>query len=204
MPRAGESGRGFGLFSVRERLELFGGKLEIQSAPGRGCRIFASVPLARQPAAPAESGSRTEEWPNPSDPAPTPSQNPNKKIRVLLADDHAILRQGIGNMLRNEPDIDVGGEVGDGREAVRLAVKLLPDVVLMDMSMPNLNGEQATRILHKDHPQICVIGLSMFEEAERAQAIVEAGAVCYLSKSDAGESLIATVRKYGASSSVSR
>ncbi len=74
-------------------------------------------------------------------------QNPNKKIRVLLADDHAILRQGIGNMLRNEPDIDVVGEVGDGREAVSLAVKLLPAVVLMDMSMPNLNGEQATRIL---------------------------------------------------------
>lgn len=79
-----------------------------------------------------------------------------------------------------------------------MAAKLLPDVILMDLSMPKLNGIEATQAIHKEFPQIRVIGLSMFEETERAQAMREAGAVCYLTKGGAAEALIAAVRKYGA------
>jgi DNA-binding NarL/FixJ family response regulator len=120
-----------------------------------------------------------------------------RKIRVLLADDHAIVRQGIANMLSDKPYFEVVGEAADGQQAVDLAAKLIPDVILMDISLPELNGVEATRAIHKDHPEIRIIGLSMFEETEKAQAILEAGAVHYMTKSGAADSLIAVIRKYG-------
>jgi DNA-binding NarL/FixJ family response regulator len=96
------------------------------------------------------------------------------------------------------PDIEVVGAASDGQEAVEMAARLLPGVILMDMSMPKLNGIEATQVIHKEFPEIRIIGLSMFEEAERAQAMREAGAVCYLTKSGAAETIIAAVRKHGA------
>jgi DNA-binding NarL/FixJ family response regulator len=97
-------------------------------------------------------------------------------------------------MLGNEPDIEIIGSAGDGQEAVDLSDKLLPDVVLMDTSMPKLNGIEATRIIHNNHPEICIIGLSMFEEVERAQAMREAGAADYVTKSGAAEKLMSAIR----------
>ena len=116
------------------------------------------------------------------------------KIRVLLADDHAIFRQGIADLLADEPDIEVVGQAADGQEAVHLTAKLLPDVILMDMNMPKLNGVEATRIIHREHSEICIIGLSMFEEAEKAQAMRDAGAVGYVTKSGPVEALLNVIR----------
>jgi PAS domain S-box-containing protein len=196
MAQAGES-VGFGLFTVRERLELFGGKLEIQSSPGQGSRVFLSVPMT-PPTSLQPRSTPVEASPGMSISERIPESIPSRKIRVLLVDDHAVVRQGIGNMLNEELDIEVVAEAADGQEAVELAAKLLPDVILMDMNLPKLNGIEATRAIHEQHPAIRIIGLSMFEETERAQAMCGAGAVSYLTKSGAAEALIATVRKHGA------
>jgi DNA-binding NarL/FixJ family response regulator len=99
-------------------------------------------------------------------------------------------------MLGAEPDIEIVGEAADGLEAIELARKVLPDIILMDMSMAKLNGIEATRIIHNEFPEIRIIGLSMFEEVERAQAMRDAGAVQYVAKSGAGEALIAAIRKH--------
>jgi PAS domain S-box-containing protein len=193
LSRAGESGTGFGLFSIRERLELFGGKLEIRSTPEQGSRIDLSVPLPRHALGPLSSSAATT--PRETSMRQRASNSgQERKIRVLLADDHAVVREGIGSMLNNEEDIEVIGEAADGQEAVELARALRPDVILMDVSMPNLNGMEATRILHGDFPEIRIIGLSMFHEGEQAAAMLQAGAVKYVSKSGATESIIEAIR----------
>ena len=118
----------------------------------------------------------------------------NHKIRVLLVDDHAVVRKGLTYLLSNEPDIEVVSEASDGEQALDLARQFLPDVLLMDINMPKMNGIEATRIIHSDLPGIHVIGLSMFEEAERAAQMLEAGAVAYVSKSGQSAEVIAAIR----------
>ncbi len=118
----------------------------------------------------------------------------NAKIRVLLADDHAVVRESLARLLEAESDIEVVGEAANGQAAVDLAAKLLPDVILMDMSMPRLNGVESTRAILHRFPDISIIGLSMFEEEERAQAMRNAGAVNYLTKSGPVTGLIAAIR----------
>jgi PAS domain S-box-containing protein len=195
MARAGESGRGFGLFSIRERLELFGGRFEIQSTKGQGSRISLIVPISQH--VPVQLPS-TEVAASPIifDSKQNVASVPGRKIRVLLADDHAIVRQGVANLLGNEPDIEIVGEAADGQQAVELAAKLIPDVILMDMSMPKLNGVEATRAIINDYPHIRIIGLSMFEENDRAQALLDAGASSFMTKSGPSTELINAIRKF--------
>ncbi len=115
-------------------------------------------------------------------------------MRILLVDDHTIVRQSLARLLGWEADIEIVGEAGDGRLAVELARDLRPDIVLMDINMPGMNGIEATRRIHAEQPQVLVIGLSMFEEDERAQPMLEAGAVGYVSKTESTEDLLATIR----------
>jgi DNA-binding NarL/FixJ family response regulator/two-component sensor histidine kinase len=192
MPAAGESGGGFGLFSIRERLELMGGTFEIVSNPGRGSRFVLSLPVA--PTEKIEPQSQEIlVLPEPNS-IESGFPDPGRKIRVMLADDHAVVRQGIANLLRDEPDIEVVGEAGDGQEAVELAAKLLPDVILMDVSMPKLDGVEATRAIRNEFPEIRIIGLSMFEDVEIAQGMRDAGAVDYVTKSGSADVLVNRVR----------
>jgi two-component system NarL family response regulator len=104
-----------------------------------------------------------------------------------------MMREGLRQLLEMEPDILIVGEAVDGEEAVEMAHRLQPDVILMDIDMPRLDGIGATRLIHSAHPEIRIIGLSMFEEKDRAQALGEAGAVRYLSKSGRSADLIATI-----------
>ena len=113
---------------------------------------------------------------------------------MLLADDHAVVRQGLSSLLRAEPDIDVIGEAADGEQAIDLAGRLPPDVILMDMSMPKFNGIEATRAIRNEYGDIRIIALSMFEDAERALAMRDAGAVDYVTKSGPSAGLIAAIR----------
>lgn len=116
-------------------------------------------------------------------------------IRVLLADDHKILRQGLAGLLREEKDIELIGEACDGLMAVEMARRLHPDVVVMDISMPRLNGIEATRIITAEQPDIHVIGLSMYEMSDVAIAMRDAGAMTYLTKGCPSADLIAAIRK---------
>lgn len=115
-------------------------------------------------------------------------------IRLLLAEDHTLLRRGMARFLGQEPDIEIVGEASDGEAAVRLASQLLPDIVIMDLGMPKMSGLEATRMIRHELPQVRVIGLSMYEEKERADAMLEAGASAYLTKTESAQQLIATIR----------
>ncbi len=116
------------------------------------------------------------------------------KIRLLLAEDHMILRQGMALLLSQESDIEVVGEAADGEAAYRLALQLSPDVVLMDLGMPRMDGIEATRMIRRDLPQIKIIGLSVYNELERAEAMLAAGASMYLTKTRPAQDLIAAIR----------
>ena len=115
-------------------------------------------------------------------------------IRVLLADDHALMREGLRALLATAPGVEVVGEVSTGREAEMQALQLNPDVVLMDVAMPDLNGIEAARAIHLKCPAIRIVMLSMHATAEYVYRAFEAGASGYLLKEVAVEEVIAAVR----------
>src|SRR5512142_1438490 len=116
------------------------------------------------------------------------------KIRILLADDHAMVRQGFRLILSSQTDLEIVGEAGNGREAVELAEKLRPDVVVMDVAMPELNGIEATRRLAENAPRTRVLALSMHKDSVYVREILKAGARGYLLKDSIDSDLIAAVR----------
>jgi DNA-binding NarL/FixJ family response regulator len=115
-------------------------------------------------------------------------------IKILLADDHALVRHGFRMILAAQPDMEIAGEAGNGREAVELAQKLKPDVVVMDVAMPELNGIEATRRIIELAPRARVLALSMHKDAVYVREILRAGARGYLLKDSADADLIAAVR----------
>lgn len=114
--------------------------------------------------------------------------------RVLLADDHPLVRQGLQAVFSTVDDIEVVGEAADGPSAVRAAVELAPDVVLMDLQMPGLHGIEATREVRRRRPETAVLVLTMFEDDDMVFAAVRAGALGYLVKGADGEHIVAAVR----------
>jgi two-component system response regulator NreC len=117
-----------------------------------------------------------------------------KKVRILLADDHTILRAGIRALLENEPDMVVVGEAEDGRSAVKLVCQLKPDVVLMDIAMPLLNGLEATRQIRNDCPQAKVLILTMHDNEEYIRQALVNGAMGYILKDAAAHELLDAIR----------
>ncbi len=117
-----------------------------------------------------------------------------KKIRVLLADDHTILRNGIRSLLEDEHDMEVVGEAEDGRAAVSLACQLQPDLVIMDIAMPLLNGLEATRQIKREVPQVKVLILTMHDNEEYIRQVLGAGAMGYILKDAAARELISAIR----------
>jgi CheY-like chemotaxis protein len=191
----------FGLFNIRERLDLLGGSLEIETSPGRGTRAAILSPLSRRlpgtardiadVGAPAHvcSGTTMAQARNGS-----PHVEPQDIIRLLLVDDHPILRKGLADLVRTSPEISIVGEAGDGQEAVEMALRLKPDVVLMDVTMPRMDGIEATRRISATLKEVRVIGLSMHEGEEMATAMRDAGAVAYMTKGGNPDALIAAIR----------
>lgn len=116
------------------------------------------------------------------------------KIRILIADDHTLLRNGIRALLEDEQDITIVGEAEDGREAVRLAGQLKPNVILMDIAMPLLNGLEATRQIKREHPEISVLVLTMYDHEEYYRQMLEVGASGYIIKRAAASELVAAIR----------
>lgn len=115
-------------------------------------------------------------------------------IRVLLADDHKIVRDGLRTLLEKHADITVLGEAEDGREALQMARKLSPDVIVMDIAMPELNGIEATRQILADYPGIKIVALSMHSDKRFVSEMLKAGASAYLLKDCAFEELITAIR----------
>jgi two-component system response regulator NreC len=116
------------------------------------------------------------------------------KIRVLLADDHTILRDGIRALLDDQVDMEVIGEAEDGHSTVKLVAKLTPDVVVMDIAMPLLNGLEATRQIQRDYPQVKVLILTMHENEEYIRQVSAAGALGYVLKDAAARDLLGAIR----------
>jgi DNA-binding NarL/FixJ family response regulator len=117
-----------------------------------------------------------------------------EKIRVILADDHTILRDGIRSLLADEADIQLIGEAEDGRAAVRMACELRPDIVIMDIAMPLLNGLEATRQIKRHLPETEVLILSMHDNEEYIRQVLAAGAMGYILKDAAARELIEAIK----------
>jgi DNA-binding NarL/FixJ family response regulator len=123
--------------------------------------------------------------------SPSPSECP---IRLLLVDDHPVLRAGLKAMLLAEPNLQVIAEADNGATAVELALELLPDIILMDVTLPRLNGAEATRQIKLERPALSVIALSVHEELSFARMLHDAGASGYALKRSACEELVRAVR----------
>ena len=115
-------------------------------------------------------------------------------IKILLADDHKILRDGIKSLLKEYGDMEVVGEAANGRTALTLVNELSPDIVIMDISMPDLNGIDATRRINNEHPEVKVIALSMHYDKQFVSEVFKAGATGYLLKDSAFEELEQAIR----------
>ena len=118
-----------------------------------------------------------------------------KPIRVLIVDDHAMVRKGLITFLKNQPELDLVGEACDGREAIGACEQNQPDVILMDLVMPEMGGVAATRTIHQRWPHVQVIALTSFQEKELVQDALQAGAIGYLLKNVSGEELAEAIRQ---------
>src|SRR5438128_1045028 len=118
-----------------------------------------------------------------------------QKITVLLADDHTVVRQGLRALLETEEDMTVAGEAENGRQAVQMAKRLQPDVVVMDIAMPSLNGLEATRQISRESPKSKVLILSSYSDDEYVQQLTDAGASGYLVKQTAAKDLVTAIRE---------
>jgi DNA-binding NarL/FixJ family response regulator len=131
-------------------------------------------------------------------------QEKRQAIHVLIVDDHRIMRDGLRRLLQFESGITVVGEAEDGQKALEIAREQKPDVVIMDVNMPGMNGIEATRILTAEMPWVKVIGLSMLMDADSANAMRDAGAVAYLTKGGRSEDLVDAVRTCSAGKALNR
>lgn len=116
------------------------------------------------------------------------------KIRVLVMDDHTIVRDGICALLRVAGDIEVVGEAANGRQALEMARKLMPDVMLIDIAMPNMDGLEATRRIRKEFPGIKILVLTQYDDKENVFSVIEAGASGFISKTAASSELASGIR----------
>ena len=185
------SGEHFGLFSIQERMEAMSGWCRIDSAPEQGTKVELGLPI-RPPAAESKpllpaAITRIPEKGRP---------RRQSRWKVLLVDDHAMVRQGLRSILDTYPDLEVIAEAADGLEAVDHASRERPDVVVMDINLPRLNGIDATRRIKKDAPHTLVIGLSVQYSPQTLKAVLEAGGASLLSKEEASEDLYRTIIRF--------
>ena len=123
---------------------------------------------------------------------------PEAKLRILLADDHAVVREGLKSLVNAQPDMEVVGEAADGRPPASGPLELRPDVVVMDVSMPGMNGAKATEQFKPDWPEVKVLALTVHEDKSYLRQLLEAGASGYVLKRAAADELIHAIRTVAA------
>ena len=122
-----------------------------------------------------------------------PSSNPSSKLRIFLADDHEVVREGVRRMIENRPGWEICGEASNGRNAVAAVEKLKPDIVIMDLGMPELGGMEATRQIRRSFPETEVLVFTGQDDEQLIHGVFAAGARSYLAKRDIGQHLIAAI-----------
>ena len=172
---------GWGLFSIRERLTLLGGRFDVESAPGRGTRVRLVAPRG--------AAKRTSVGIHQVIPPPVravsvgdDSRAFQEALRILIVDDHAAVRNALRQMLHERLHLRVVGEASDGHLAIAQARRLRPDVILMDVMMPHMDGIEATERIHAELPGIQILGLSMQARSETVHPIEKAGAAGFFVK----------------------
>jgi signal transduction histidine kinase len=181
-----QPGQHFGLFSIKERMEELGGWLRVESTPGRGTTVTLGLPFTSTVASSTDtSGNERHVHPPPPKAAGV--------RRVLLVDDHAMVRQGLRAVLDAYPDLFIIGEAADGREAVSIATKRMPDVIVMDINMPRMDGIEATKQIKKAQPGTVIIAVSVNDTPQVRELMQKAGASAFVSKNEAGERLYETI-----------
>lgn len=178
----------FGLFSIQQRMEAMGGRLYMKSAPGAGTAITLELALTATvdpaPIQPTVINRRHDTL---------PEKPAGQQHRLLLVDDHALVRQGLRAIMEDYRDLSVAGEAANGVEGVSIATEIHPDVILMDVNMPQMDGIEATKRIKAALPETIVIGLSVNNTAPVMEAMKEAGAAAFISKDAAGEQLYDTI-----------
>ena len=117
-----------------------------------------------------------------------------ERIRIMLVDEHAVVRSGLGAVLMSYDDMVLAGEAANGEEAVKMCPQIKPDIILMDLMMPVMDGVTATRIIHERYPEIRIIALTSFNEQELIEGALKAGAMSYLLKTVSAAELVAAIR----------
>jgi CheY-like chemotaxis protein/anti-sigma regulatory factor (Ser/Thr protein kinase) len=169
---------GWGLFSIRERMTLLGGRFDLDSAPGRGTRVRLVAPRGA-----AEAGDDAPAIVPRLAVANAPDDaRRSHALRILLVDDHAAVRNAMRQMLDERHQLSVVGEASDGIDAIVQARQLRPDVILMDIMMPHMDGIEATKRIHAELPDIQILGLSMQARSDTVHAIEHAGAAGFFVK----------------------
>ncbi|HYW36266.1 MAG TPA: PAS domain-containing protein [Balneolaceae bacterium] len=183
---------GFGLFNIRERMIWLGGEFEIVSKPGHGTKAIIKAPV--------EIGTKVEEGEvkeaTVSSYMDDSIKEEEKKIRVLLVDDHEMMRTGLRRLIEEEEDMTIIAEASNGEDGIKLALDTFPDVIIMDINLPGMDGIEATRQITTAWEEACIIGLSLYNSKEVARNMRDAGAVAYLSKTQAFDSLCNTIREH--------
>jgi PAS domain S-box-containing protein len=182
---------GLGLFSIQERFALLGGHLEIQSVPKKGSRFTLTLPRTGLPGL-AASGTEVQhrEKARQERLVYGSASNRSEPLRILIADDHAVARAGLRELFGKRPELQVVGEAANGVEAITQAVALQPDVLVMDVSMPQMNGIDATREIHRTMKHIRILGLSTHDDESTERLMRGAGAEAYFTKNEGTDRLL--------------
>jgi CheY-like chemotaxis protein len=185
---------GVGIQGMKERMRQLSGRLEVTSSPNKGTVVTAALPIREQrtEAASVPARSDIEETSTPS--VETQEAAQGLRRRILIADDHEVLRRGIRTMIESEKDWEVCGEAIDGKEVVDKATALNPDLIILDINMPVLNGVAAVRQILRNRPQTKILVFSVHDSEQTVRETLSAGAHGYLSKAKAGQELVQVVK----------
>jgi CheY-like chemotaxis protein len=192
-PHGADAPLGVGIQGMKERMRQLSGRLDIISHPNEGTLVTATLPMSELQ---ATSGtlSPADPW-HPSREGESVHVAPlAARKRILVADDHEVLRHGIRTMLQTEADLEICGEAVNGQDAIAKAEELNPDLVILDINMPGVNGLAAVRQIRRHHPETKVLVFTVHDSDQTIQDILASGAHGYLSKAKGGQDLVSVIK----------